>query len=99
MSLVSVMRLLGHHDVRMTPRYAAITQQTVVKEYNDALRELETKYVVPEDADDDDPIEKLSDVMRSLKKRAADEPENRAQARALIKRLERLREQLRRMLA
>ncbi len=33
MNLVSVMRLLGHNDPTMTLRYAAIAQETVVKEY------------------------------------------------------------------
>ena len=34
MSLVAIMRLLGHRDYRMTLRYAAITDETVVTEYH-----------------------------------------------------------------
>lgn len=47
MSLVGVMRLLGHRDFRMTLRYAAITPETVGKEYYQALTQLATKYHLP----------------------------------------------------
>jgi len=44
MSLVGVMKLLGHHSLRMTLRYAEITQETVVKEYYEALTQIEQTY-------------------------------------------------------
>ena len=44
MSLVGVMRLLGHRDYRMTLRYAAITQETVTREYVKALAKIEHRY-------------------------------------------------------
>lgn len=43
MSLVGVMRLLGHNDHRMTLRYAEITFETVGKEYYAALEKLKTR--------------------------------------------------------
>jgi site-specific recombinase XerD len=44
MSLPGVMRLLGHRDCRMTLRYAAVTDETVGKEYHQALHALTQKY-------------------------------------------------------
>jgi hypothetical protein len=63
MSLVGVMRLLGHRDYRMTLRYAAITPETIGDEYQKALAQLATKYRIPpptpsppEGANDPDPL-------------------------------------------
>jgi hypothetical protein len=47
MSLVGVMRLLGHRDHRMTLRYAAVTPEIVAEEYQNTLAKLETKYRLP----------------------------------------------------
>lgn len=44
MSLIGVMRLLGHRSLRMTMRYAAITQQTVVKDYYEAMSKISLQY-------------------------------------------------------
>jgi site-specific recombinase XerD len=44
MSLLSVMHFLGHKDFRMTLRYAKITQETVLKEFQQALLLSEKKY-------------------------------------------------------
>ena len=47
MSLLGVMRLLGHRDYRMTLRYTAITPETVGDEYAKALAQLAKKYRLP----------------------------------------------------
>jgi hypothetical protein len=47
MSLVGVMRLLGHQDIRMTLRYAAATPEIIAGEYQNALDKLATKYRLP----------------------------------------------------
>jgi site-specific recombinase XerD len=47
MSLVGVMRFLGHQDIRMTLRYAAVTPEIVAEEYQNALDKLATKYRLP----------------------------------------------------
>ena len=44
MSLLGVMKLLGHRDYRMTLRYTAITQETVGREYFEALAQVESRY-------------------------------------------------------
>jgi site-specific recombinase XerD len=71
MSLVSVMKLLGHRDYRMTLRYTAVTQETVGREYFDALEQLETRYAqlrnAPGRPGDFDPVKALDDVVRWAK--------------------------------
>jgi site-specific recombinase XerD len=94
MSLLGVMRLLGHHDHRMTLRYTAITPETVGDEYARALDRLATKYrlparpLTPEQASD--PDELLDHLSRWLRKHAS----SRQPLRALLKRIERLRHEL-----
>ena len=44
MSIPSLMKLLGHVDYRMTLRYAAITDETVVIEYAAASQRIEERY-------------------------------------------------------
>ena len=44
MSLVGIMHLLGHHSLKMTLCYAAVTQETIRDEYFAAIDKLEGKY-------------------------------------------------------
>jgi site-specific recombinase XerD len=96
MSLVSVMKLLGHRDHRMTLRYTAITQETVGKEYAEALEKLETRYAAlrhkqPE-KDAFDPDKALNDVIAWVKENLGHDLGDKAAAHALAKRLVRVRE-------
>ena len=75
MSLVGVMKLLGHRDHRMTLRYAAITQETVRTEFFEALRQIEKKYHISSQQSYDpklqaDPLKALSDVKKWISKRS-----------------------------
>jgi site-specific recombinase XerD len=91
MSLVSVMKLLGHRDYRMTLRYTAITQETVGQEYFDALRQLETRYAQLRTAtrqDDFDPVKALDEVARWAKGAIGRD------GRALVKRIRRVRDSI-----
>ena len=47
MSLLGVMKLLGHKDYRMTLRYTAITQDSVQREYVAALAKIEQRHAIP----------------------------------------------------
>lgn len=47
MSLVGVMKLLGHRSYHTTLRYAAVTQETVGREYFQALDHLAQRYQLP----------------------------------------------------
>lgn len=94
MSLLGVMRLLGHRDYRMTLRYTAITPETVGDEYNKALAQLATKYrlptpPLPERAPDPDQL--LEHLAHWLRKH----PPSRQLLRPLLKRIERLQHDVR----
>lgn len=92
MSLLGVMRLLGHRDYRMTLRYTAITPETVGDEYDKALAQLATKYRLPAPSRPvhdpaPDPDEILDHLSRWLRNHVPSSPP----LRALLKRIERLR--------
>ena len=93
MSLLGVMRLLGHRDYRMTLRYTAITPETVGDEYNKALAQLATKYRLPAPPAPErspEPDDLLDQLSRWLRKHAPSRP-----PRALLKRIERLQREVR----
>jgi hypothetical protein len=92
MSLVGVMRLLGHQDIRMTLRYAAVTPEIVAEEYQSALEKLATKYRLPptpatappEPEGAPDPDQLLDHLARWVRKHAA----HPAAPRDLLRRIE-----------
>jgi site-specific recombinase XerD len=88
MSLPALMRILGHRDHRMTLRYAAITDELVLKEYTEALAKLGERYAprIPQPSADKDPLTLLDDVARWVKSRV---PKS-ADAAALVKRIRRV---------
>ena len=93
MSLVGVMKLLGHRDYRMTLRYTAITQETVGREYFEALSRLEGKYgttAIPAPVAEPDPIKALMDIVAWTQKNIGHERGEKRIAQALTKRLIRL---------
>lgn len=98
MSIVGVMRLLGHRDYRMTLRYTAITDETVLIEYTEALKRNEQRYlpVMPTThvASSSDPAQLLGDVVRQLQRQAKDQVRDQSKTRILVRRLCRLRTQI-----
>lgn len=100
MSLVSLMKLLGHNDVQMTLRYAAITQETVGKEYFEALSQLERRYADILDTDvivsqENNPAKTLADAIRLIQKLCAEQGSSKTLARSIIKRIQRIQTDLR----
>ena len=95
MSLLGVMRFLGHRDYHMTLRYAAITPEVIDDEYTKALAQLATKYQLParkpSNAEAPAPDELLDQLSRWLRKHVSS-PQH---LRALLKRIERLRREFR----
>jgi site-specific recombinase XerD len=90
MSLVGLMRLLGHRDYHMTLRYAAVTPELVGKEYAQAFDQLAARYDLPPPPlpeGETSPAEMLDHLGRWLRKHA---PAHRALL-PLLKRLARLR--------
>lgn len=97
MSLMGIMKLLGHRDYRMTLRYAAITLETVGKEYRAAVTQLENRYSIGSTLPALPQLEAdgmLTDVIRWVQKRTPRDADNRRRTLALVKRLKRLREEL-----
>lgn len=94
MSIIAVMKLLGHRSLRMTMRYAAITQETVVKEFYAATAKTEARYelLAPStDKGEPDLDRALLDVIYALRSRAGDDPTSRRHADRFISRLHKLR--------
>ena len=90
MSFLGVMRLLGHRDYRMTLRYTAITPETIGDEYSKALAQLATRYRLPSPVPTDvapEPDQLLEHLSRWLRNHAP----SSERVRALLKRIERLR--------
>jgi site-specific recombinase XerD len=93
MSLVGVMKLLGHRSLRMTMRYAAVTQETVVNDYFKAMSKISARYEIPKHAlerslaDSPDPDRMLRDVISYLRNAAPADPN----ASRLITRIHKLR--------
>lgn len=95
MSLVGIMKLLGHRDQRMTMRYAQIADETVGREYFEALSRVSERYASIGAAATlvHDPLELLQNVIRWLAKELCVGRTER-QARLLIRRLEAARDDL-----
>ena len=95
MSLVGVMKLLGHRDFRMTLRYTAITDETIGREYDAALQHIEKRYRLPVTTSSAgaDPARLLDDVIRSLRLHVAG-----AHLPPLLKRVHRLKAVVQRLL-
>lgn len=95
MSLVGIMKLLGHRDQRMTMRYAQIATETVGREYFEALSRVSERYASIGAAATlvHDPLELLQNVIRWLAKELCVGRTER-QARLLIRRLEAARDDL-----
>ena len=77
----------------MTLRYTAITQETIVKEYYEALVQTESKYAIglriPQPGELE-PGKMLSDIIRWLRKTGSQDPASKRTVRSLIKRIERI---------
>lgn len=94
MSLVGVMRLLGHRDYHMTLRYAAITPEVVDDEYTKALAKLATKYQLaaqtPSGTEAPAPDDLLDQLAHWLRKHVT----SPQLLKALLMRIERLRREI-----
>jgi site-specific recombinase XerD len=102
MSLVGLMRLLGHRSISMTLRYAAITTDTMGTEYFEALGKIEKRYEIVRDlpaAAERDPIRMLVDVARWLTASAGRNRADKHRARVLAKRLDRIRAVIEKIMA
>ena len=97
MSLMGIMKLLGHRDQRMTLRYTQIADETVGREYFEALSRVTERYATIGTAAAQeivtDPLQLLQDVIRWLGKELC-VGRTESHARLLIRRLERAADDL-----
>jgi site-specific recombinase XerD len=103
MSLVGVMKLLGHHSFQMTLRYTAVTMEHTGREYFAAMQKIEHRYVDPAPtaacAETFDPIKATTDTIAWLQNNVSTRSNTDARrVRALSKRLIRLQTQIRALL-
>ena len=92
MSLLGVMRLLGHRSYQMTLRYAALSPELVTDEYTKALTKLATKYQLsahPPPVDGSLGADQLFDQLAHWLRKHTASPQR------LLKRIERLRCEIR----
>ncbi len=97
MSLMGIMKLLGHRDYRMTLRYAEITLETVGKEYFEALTQVEKKYhrkLGATQGGDFNPEKAINDVICWIRKKVLADDGHKRAARLLVRRLERARKEI-----
>jgi site-specific recombinase XerD len=101
MNLPSVMRILGHRDIRMTLRYTAVTDETLVTEYATAIEKAQSRYAtppVPATFSASSPDRLLADAARYLDRRIQDQSIDSREAKALMNRLRRLDTAFRKLL-
>ena len=97
MSLMGVMKLLGHRDYRMTLRYTEITLETVGKEYYEALTQLEVRYreaLTTPQPSAPDPDKALAEIILWLRKKAGNDPDQQRKAKLLTNRLRQIRQEV-----
>jgi site-specific recombinase XerD len=100
MSLLGIMRLLGHRDFTMTLRYTLIADETLGREYFESLSRIAERYALsraesstmspPEESD---PKQLLEDTIRWVNKHLRAGSSERT-AKLLVRRLEAIRDQL-----
>jgi len=94
-SLFTIMKLLGHRDYHMTLRYAAVTQESVLKDYFAAIKTID--YATPKNTAISnprialDPLFLLDQAQRALKKLALENQLPPTINAAFLKKLGRLR--------
>jgi len=97
MSFVGIMKLLGHHSFKMTMRYAAITQETIVKDYYAALEKSEEAYTIPgklTTPQPPNPEQMLTDTINWLRKNHTATDAQKRHADAIIKRIYKIRQDI-----
>ncbi len=98
MSLLGIMKLLGHRDFRMTLRYTQIVDETVGREYFEALSRVAARYELPRgdlaDLVDLDAVALVQSVISWITKNLCKEGPLGHKARLLARRLEQARDDL-----
>lgn len=92
------MKLLGHRDFRMTLRYTQIVDETVGREYFEAMSRIAERYQLrsgdPTDVVDRDPVALVQSLISWITKNLCKEGPSGHKARLLARRLEQARDDL-----
>lgn len=101
-SLVVIMRLLGHKRFSMTLRYAQVTQETIRREYFNAINKTTEQYDIksPYEETISNPLVSFADLIRLLEKKRQEssDPKSDKEKLQLLKRLRRLEDELKKIL-
>jgi site-specific recombinase XerD len=96
--LVTIMKLLGHRSFRMTMRYAAIAQQTIVDDYHAAMAKIARKYDTADTANrplaDTPPERQALDLISALRKHHDSSADSKRRVEAIIKRIYKIRDDI-----
>lgn len=103
MSLMGIMKLLGHRDYRMTLRYTRISDEALGREYFESLTRIAERYELfrsdssgDQRPPQDDPKQLLQDAIRWVNKNLSSGPSKRG-SKLLARRLEAARDELERL--
>jgi len=92
------MKLLGHRSFRMTMRYAAVAQQTIVDDYHAAMSVIACKYDTSDASShplgETTPERQALDLISALRRSYDSSPDAKSRTDAIIKRIYRLRDDI-----
>jgi len=102
MNFMSIMKLLGHTDHRMTLRYTAISQEALGREYQAAILRLEQRYgadIAPPFTADTNAVTAVADALAWMQNHFGHTQVENRSARSITKRLRRIQTDLRLLLS
>lgn len=99
MSLVALKEFLGHKDIKMTLKYAAVAPETVRTQFNEATEKIQKRYKEKQIEIDNpmlrNPLNTGENIICDLIVTLKNHPEsNSAKSKALIRRLKRIRKDI-----
>lgn len=97
-SLISLMKLLGHKKIEMTLRYAQVVQETVRREYFDGMNKIVEQYDIPHIYKSHiyQPLEIFLNVIQAIEKKRQESNDPKSEKKTLnfLKRLRRMHAEL-----
>ena len=96
-SIEALKELLGHRDIKMTLKYARVMPETIRKDYLSALDKIKNEIKAPELAITKDHVnsdDMLGDILKRLRAKHREHPQQQTKIKSLIRRVERLKADL-----
>jgi len=97
-SLITLMKLLGHKKIEMTLRYAAVTQETIRREYFEGINKAIEQYDIPDvyKSQQSQPTQSMLDIISLVEKRRQESQNPKSEKKTIqfIKRLRRAHAEL-----